>query len=1285
MANSPRPAWLTRTLRWTGIFIAVLAVLAVISWIAVPPLVKHLAEQQIEQQIGRKATIGKIAFNPLTLNLTTSDFTLYEPDKITPALSFKSLTVNASLASIIHLAPVLDEIKLSSPTVHLIRTSAAGIGRYNFSDIIDRILAKPKTEGETKFSIENIQLDNGTIKFDDKVTGKEINVAALNIGVPFISNLNRDINTFVQPKLSATINGTPFALKGRSKPFAGSQETTLALDIDQLDVASYVGFSPVALPLTIQSAKLSTKLDLNFARANSKPEINLSGDIKLSDIALADKSATPAPLLKAQTLDTQIGKFDLMTTTAVIDKVTLQAPEIWAAMNTDGKLNWATLGEANSAKASEKADAATTKAAPKAAPAIALTQLNINDGVINWTDASNASPKMEMQLKNLTVDAKHISLAANAPPAAITASVGNAGDQAIKFTGYVSPATAAVNGEASIDDLSLAQYQPYLNGALAADLSGQLSLKTQVAVADGKVLLTQLGVDIDNVKLAGKPASNGSLAVKKMSLTDASVDVEKHLFNATALTIAGIQTDVRRDARGQINLQQFAKNAKKPTKARVTSSAKKSSAPEWLANLNTVAVTDSNVSFKDYSVTPTAAFSVDGFNLKLENVSSKLDKPTKISLDTRVNKTGKLKINGTAAAQLKSFDLAIDALNLPIPALHPYLTNLFNVTLTSGLAHAKGRLQLTPPTARQTLIARYNGMVRFTNFHLVDKVNGYDFLKWKLLDVSGINADINGPRQNVTLGKITLNDFFARVILSPTGRLNLLDMRVSKVGKKSVVSEAATKSGAKAAPAPESEPAAPAGSPALAPDAAAAAAASAEAASSVDNEEAAATVAVDKTVKGDTTAATLPSKPATDSNAPAPIIHIGQIVLKSGNINFTDNFIKPNYTANMTGMNGTIGAIASDKPAPAPIDIKGKIDNDAPVAISGTFNPLFKPMFLDIKGSADGVELPRLTSYAAKYAGYAIVKGKLSMEVEYKIEEQKLTAQNHLKIDQFTFGDKIDSPTATKLPVRLAIALLKDRNGVIDINLPISGSLSDPHFSMGGIIIRVIVNLIVKAVTSPFALIGNMFGSGGADLSYIEFKPGLATLTPESKAKLDTLVKALIDRPALKMDIIGRVDPDTDTVGLRQAMLNHKMNALKQKHAPHQAAAETHAETAADTDIAGDTTAAKEPQEITLTDADKAQYMEKVYKDEKFDKPRNMIGFTKSLPVPEMEKLILTNAKVTPDELRNLADQRAQAVRDYLQNVGKIPLDRVFLIAPKLTADGIKDKGKPNRVDFSMK
>ena len=1253
MTNSTRPIWLRRTLRWTGFTVAGLAILAALSWIAVP-LTKHLAEQQIEQQLGRKATIGKISFNPFTLTLNASDFTLYEVDKTTPAFAAKNLLVDTSITSLFRLAPVLQEVTLSSPNVHIIRTSAEGIGRYNFSDIIDRILAKPKTGGETHFSVANIRLENGTITFDDKVTAKHVSITALNIGLPYISNFKSAVNVFVQPSLSMKLNGSPFALKGRSKPFASSLDTTLAIDIDQLDVASYVAFSPVPLPLTIQSSKLSTNLDLTFVRAKDKPEINLSGDIKLSDVALADKHA--APLFKAQTIDAHINKFDVLTASTAIGKINIQAPEVWAALDADGALNWAALaankqsaGNAPAtAKATLKADTSVSSAPP--APQFSLDQFNIHDGTINWADAANASPPFSTHLKNLTVDVKNLSLAADAKPATISVSTGVAAAQEIKFNGQVTPATASVKGEASIDTLPLAQYQPYLDSALAANLSGQLSLKTTVAISGAKVALTQLNAEVSDVKLAAKSSANGSVQVKTIKLEDATVDTAARTFNAAAFTIAGIQADVRRDAKGNINLQQFVKTAGTPSKsAKVKPTSAKPSGPEWVVNLNSVAVTDSALLYSDKSVTPPVNLRADALNVKVSNVSSKNDKTVTIALQTRLNKSGKLSVNGSAAPQFKTLDLTIDGQALPIAPLQPYFAQFLNVTLSSGQADAKGKLQLTPPLGKNPLIARYNGMLRLTNFSVIDKENGADFLKWKSLDVSGINANIDGARQNISLGKVALDDFYARAILSPEGRLNFQDIVVSKAGKTSVVTEAATTSGPK-----KSDGSAAEINPANTPLA-----------------------STNNAVKADGTVAPTLTAPKVDESA--PVIRIGQVVLKNGNVNFTDNFIKPNYTANMTGMTGSVGTIASDKPAPAAIDLKGKIDNDAPVAISGSLNPLFKPMFLDIKASADGVELPRLTPYAAKYAGYAIVKGKLSMDVNYKVQEQLLTAQNHVRIDQLTFGDKIDSPSATKLPVRLAVALLKDRNGQIDINLPISGSLSDPQFSVGGIILRVFVNLIAKAVTSPFALLSSAFG-GGDELGYAEFKPGSAMLTAATKTKLDTLTKALMDRPALKLDIIGRVDPATDDAGLRQEQLNDKLNALKQKNIGTK-------EKANDDAAAADTASAPaaEPGIAAVSDADKSQYMEKVYKSEKFDKPKNVIGFAKSIPVPEMEKLILTNTKVTQDDLRSLADQRAQAVRGYLETQGKIPLERIFLIAPKLSADGIKDKGAPSRVDFALK
>jgi hypothetical protein len=347
--------------------------------------------------------------------------------------------------------------------------------------------------------------------------------------------------------------------------------------------------------------------------------------------------------------------------------------------------------------------------------------------------------------------------------------------------------------------------------------------------------------------------------------------------------------------------------------------------------------------------------------------------------------------------------------------------------------------------------------------------------------------------------------------------------------------------------------------------------------------------------------------------------------------------------------------------------LAGEIDDEAPVEIRGRLNPLTPALFLDIEGHTKGVDLPRMTPYAAKYAGYPIVKGKLSMEVRYKVEAQKLQASNHLFLDQLTFGDKVESPTATKLPVLLAVALLKNTRGEIDINLPISGSLDDPKFSVGGIIVQVIVNLLAKVVTAPFALLAAAFG-GGEELGHIEFAPGSAALGVGQFQRLETLAKALNDRPGLRLDIIGRVEPTADADGVRRAKYESKLRAAKMRQL---------------TRGGGESV---DPSTVTIGAQERPALIATVYADEKIpDKPRNVIGLAKTIPAPEMEQLILKNLTATPDDLRALATARAAAVRDYLEHTGKVPRERLFLVEPKLSAEGIKDKGAPTRVDFSLK
>jgi hypothetical protein len=243
--------------------------------------------------------------------------------------------------------------------------------------------------------------------------------------------------------------------------------------------------------------------------------------------------------------------------------------------------------------------------------------------------------------------------------------------------------------------------------------------------------------------------------------------------------------------------------------------------------------------------------------------------------------------------------------------------------------------------------------------------------------------------------------------------------------------------------------------------------------------------------------------------------------------------------------------------------------------------------------------------------------------------------------------------------VPFLISLLTDSNGQINLDLPIAGTINDPQFSIGGLIARVFVNIIEKVVTSPFTLLAHAFGGGGEEMAYIEFDPGSFKLTDAAKVKLDNLAKALTQRPAIKLDMIGRADLATDNAGLRVAILERQIKKSKNLE--------------------------EDASDATITDAERARAIEKIYAAAKFDKPRNMIGFAKTLPTAEMEKLILANTVVTDDDIRALALRRESVVRAYLTDTAHIPPEKLFSIAPKLSGEGIKDQGAISRVDFELK
>lgn len=572
---------------------------------------------------------------------------------------------------------------------------------------------------------------------------------------------------------------------------------------------------------------------------------------------------------------------------------------------------------------------------------------------------------------------------------------------------------------------------------------------------------------------------------------------------------------------------------------------------------------------------------------------------TEVNTSMRINRTGTLSLHGPLALSPLTLDLSGEWQSLQLLPWQPYVAARLNTRLIRGQLSGKGRLQLAD--SANGFSGGFNGEATLGDLSAVD-LNGINLVSWKSLFFGTIDAKL-APSQALALsvGEVALTDFQARADVAPDGKLNLAQLL---------------------------RPAAPATAPAAPAQAG--------------------------TAKG------APAQPAASA---APTISIGKVTLQGGRIAFTDRFIKPGYSARLSEVGGRIGTLTPKAGSAADFELRGKVDNSAPLLVAGKVNPLSAPPFLDLKATVKGFDLSPLSPYAGKFAGYGISKGKLSLDVTYHLENNQLQANNHLFLDQLTFGERVDSPQATSLPVQLLLSLLKNRRGEIDLNLPISGSLDDPQFSIGGLIFKVIVNLLEKAVTSPFALIASLFG-GDEELSFLDYPAGRAALSPAALKRLDTLAKALTERPALSLEISGRADPEQDGEGLKHARLERKVRAQK-------VAERTRAGLASGDDL-------------TVSAEEYPALLKRAYDEEKFPKPRNLIGMAKSLPVEEMEKLMLSHIAIADNDMQTLANRRAQAARDWLVEQGKVDAARVFLVAPKVQA-GAKGDTAGLRAEFTLK
>ncbi|EKS9913280.1 DUF748 domain-containing protein [Burkholderia multivorans] len=1236
----------SRRTRRIGLGILIFLVLfGLLGFFAAPPLIRHIAEQQLSKQLDRPATIRRIALNPYTLNLEADSIHVGEHGGQGDFIDIAKLVVRPSWTSLFRGAPIVNEIRLDSPRFRIVRYDAQ---RFNFTDLIEKFSTPSKPDSKpTLFSVSNIQINNGRIDFDDRLLNEKHVVDEWTLGVPYIATLPSKTDIFVEPKLRMRFDGSPIAIDGKTKPFAQSRESEIALKFDRLDVPKLISYVPAKLPVAVTSGLLSSDLSVNFVMSGDTPALRVSGTVDLTDAKVTGPASEP--LFAARGVHVAAAGLEPLRNAMHFDEIRLDRPVIDLSRDKQGVLNVEKLagspaaapkaasaaanGASRAAVAAASAPAASgAQAAGTKAPPLDLTirHVAIDGGTVNLDDRVPATPTA-LALTKLAATLDGFALQRKTPAKyTLSTSLSRGGD--LKAEGTVDVAAKQVDTKLVVDALALAPLQPYLGEATRARvLDGALGATINAKADWGKTPLDAQVADselsLKSLKLATPDAKAPAIVLPDARAKIAKVDVAARTAEIASVDAHGLALDVKRLKNGNIDLAAFASPAQPAVPQRTVARKAQAAAPSWHYRIDALNVKEASANFTDLSTPRPVKLAIRPLDLSVQKLGDDMTKPLPVQLKATLNRKGSLNVTGDVTAQPLKLALKIDGNRVDAAAFEPYFGSALNATIASALLNAQGNL--TFAQAKDTMRAAYRGNVALVDVRMLDKATSDPFAGWRSLALTNLKANYDDKGTDVDAARVTFSNFYGRVLLDAQGRLNLNDI----VAKETGPAQSLTRDASKSEPVPLS--------PGVTPPAAA------QAASAAAAQQASATVVVK--------AAPAPQRPVR--------MHFGELVLQNGRVTYTDNFIKPNYTANLVAIKGTVGAFGTDSTTSAPVDVAANLAGNGPISIKGSVNPLIDKPALDLTATAHDIELTNLTPYSAKYAGYPITKGKLNVDLHYQLANDQLKANNHIFIDQLTFGDHIDNDTATKLPVKLAISLLKNTRGEIDVNLPVSGSLSNPEFSVGGLIWRALLNLIAKAVTSPFSLLAHAFGSGGEDLGYVEFAPGSAVLTDAQQKKLDTVVKMLTEKPSIRLDLIGRVDPDKDTPGLRTAYVDRLVRQQKLK------------------DVVGQGESI-DPMTVNVEPGEYDKYLTRAYKAADFKKPRNLIGLQKTLPEADMKKALAEHAPADDNALRALAQQRAQAVRQYLD--GKIDAKRVFVVAPKLDAKGIEDKGATTRVDFGL-
>lgn len=856
-------------------------------------------------------------------------------------------------------------------------------------------------------------------------------------------------------------------------------------------------------------------------------------------------------------------------------------------------------------------------------PHLRLGLLSVTDGKIEVFDRVSGAelvyPDLALELANLDT---HATISDNArseeqvsPDNLYQVNVTTTEGGTLYVDGLFQLAPLALTGKVVVKNLALPPLWPLSDDIIKARLTdGSLDFSVGYTVSE-----TEQGVRFR--------ANDGQLAIRSLALSDKTS--QRISLDTFSLIDMQLDTDLQRVDIAGLNLKApyingvydkdgldlvsllmpagVAQNNAEPE-----DNSKPEASSAWQVVLGELAISEGDVQLHDKAVAQSMYWRVHPITVTTSEIDSHFSAPVDYAVSLAISGNsqaipettkGDIVTRGSAnlATQAVSGELTLS--DIALSQVQSYLTPFVNISLSEGALSATTRYHVAESGKK----LQVSGDATVDNLTVLDGLHYEPLVKWQSLDIADLRFSLDD--NTLDIASINITEPYAKILIDEQKRTNIGAIILSSESASDNASQTGNAEG------------------------------------SVNTQE-----------NGEAEEDSVDTPEIGDAEGSPLAISIATINLNNGSAYFADESLTPQFASSIESLNGSIEQLTSDAGSAAKVAINGKIDSYAPVSLKGEINPLLEELFLDLDFAVDGAELTSVNPYSGTYMGYYIDKGLLSLDVRYKVQNSELDGNNHVVIDQLTLGRKSDSEQALSLPLGLAVALLQDNDGVIDLGLEVSGDLDNPDFSFGSIILNALGNLITKAVTAPFTFLASLVGSED-ELNRVDFAAGQDSLNEQATQRLTTLAEALNKRPGLRVSIEGTVDAVSDARELAVAQLHQQL-----------------LERSAQDTLPDNFSASNVPLEGPLASTLETLFSE-TFSDPIQDEQQRIRAQLQNNNEESVTEQLVTRAlhiamynrlrdsiTIPESELAALAQERGKSVKAYLVNQAKVEAGRLFLL-----------------------